>query len=184
MLELFVYAILCLVGFDVYYAYEKVLDKLFMSNPDNDFYLELECSNYKEAILNTLTEMNVYPINHDEFGKCLMKALKPLYEQSEIKNFSEKMYAMWTRLPSTIEFGEEPFFVFSYADDCLLYADEEQCRRLFESALNYYELNEQRVCFDPFRLFADSAKKQGRKRYCAKSHIFITLCVITVSHGY
>lgn len=34
---------------------------------------------------------------------------------------------------------EEPFYILSYADDCLGYGDEKQCRELYENALNYYD---------------------------------------------
>ena len=43
------------------------------------------------------------------------------------------------RLPSVIEYGEEPFFALCYADDCLSYGDEKQCRDLYEAALSYYD---------------------------------------------
>ena len=40
-----------------------------MSNPEGEYYLELEGLNYKDAILHTLFIMNQCPINHDKFGK-------------------------------------------------------------------------------------------------------------------
>ena len=33
---------------------------------------------------------------------------------------------------------EEPFATLSYADDCLPYGDEAQCRRLYEAAFDHY----------------------------------------------
>lgn len=69
-----------------------------------------------------------------------MSVLKPIYNQCEIEEFGKKMYELWKRLPSSIEYGENPFFVLNYADDCLSYGDEKQCRELYESMLNYYEI--------------------------------------------
>ena len=48
------------------------------------------------------------------------------------------MYRLWTLLPKKIKL-EEPFYILSYADDCLGYGDEKQCRELYENALNYYD---------------------------------------------
>ncbi len=139
MEELFVYAILCVIGYDVYKEYEDTLDKLFIDNPENDDYLELEGLKYKDAILHTMKIMENYSINHDIFGEKLMNALKPVYEQSELKDFASRMYQLWKHLPSTIEYGEQPFFVFCYADECLSWGDEKQCRELYESAIYHYE---------------------------------------------
>lgn len=83
--------------------------------------------------------MQTEPINRDVFGKLLMAALNPIYEGSEIGDFGNRMYKLWQRFPSVIEYGEDPFYVFCYADDCLSYGDEKQCRKLYESALSYYD---------------------------------------------
>lgn len=139
MEELFVYAILCSIGYDFSKEYENVLDKLFLSNSENNDFLELEGLQHKDAILRTLSIMNSCPINHDTFGKYLMGALKPIYEQSELNDFAKKMPMLWNRLPDTIVYGEDPFFVFNYADDCLSHGDEKQCRELYESAMRHYE---------------------------------------------
>ncbi len=34
---------------------------------------------------------------------------------------------------------KEPFLTLCYADDCLSYHDEEQCRKLYEKAMCYYD---------------------------------------------
>ncbi|MGN0426959.1 MAG: hypothetical protein ACI4F0_04070 [Agathobacter sp.] len=140
MEELFVYAILCSIGYDLSNEYGNTLDKLFLSNPENEDYLELEGLQYKDAVLHTLSIMNRCSIDHDTFGKYLMETLKPIYKQSEISDFAKKMHTLWNRLPRAIEYGEDPFFVFNYADDCLSYGDEKQCRDLYESAMNYYDM--------------------------------------------
>ncbi len=139
MEKLFVYAILCSVGYDVWNEYEKELDRLFLDNADNDEYLTLESMPHKEAILHTISLMQEQPINRDIFGKELMTAIKPIYNCSDIRNFGNNMYKVWKRHPSIIEYGEEPFFVLCYADDCLSYGDEKQCRDLYEAALSYYD---------------------------------------------
>lgn len=142
MEELFVYAILCVIGYDQYHAYKNALDRLFMDNPENDTYLGLEGRGYKDAILHTIATMNSYPFNHDVFGKLLMRALKPIYKQSALQDFAEKMYRLWKTLPDSIDYGEQPFYIFCGADDYLSYGDEKQCRELYESAMDYYEQDE------------------------------------------
>lgn len=139
MEKLFVYAILYSVGYEVWQEYQDELDRLFLDNSANDEYLTLEGMSPKEAILHTFSLMQEEQINHDVFGKELMKSIKPIYKNSDIKDFANRMYKMWQRLPSVIEYGEEPFFVFCYAEDCLSYGDEKQCRELFENALKYYD---------------------------------------------
>ena len=59
MEELAVYAILCSVGYDFNKEYNKALDKLFLENQKNNDYLELEGMQQKDAILHTLSIMNV-----------------------------------------------------------------------------------------------------------------------------
>ena len=67
-----------------------------------------------------------------------MRALKPIYYESDIVDFGNRMYELWNRLPDNIS-NAEPFHTFSYADDCLSYGNEKQCRELYEEAFNYYE---------------------------------------------
>ena len=139
MEKLFVYAILYSVGYDVWREYEEELDRLYLANTDNEEYLTLESMSPKEAILHTFSLMQELPINRDIFGKELMNAIKPIYKSCDIRDFGNHMYELWQRLPSVVEYGEEPFFVFCYADDCLSYGDEKQCRDLYEAALSYYD---------------------------------------------
>ena len=139
MEKLFVYALLCSVGYDVWEEYKTELDRLFLDNIDNEEYLDLEGRTPKDAILHTLSLMQSESINQDIFGKQLMSAIKPIYADCDIKEFGNRMYLLWQRFPSVIEERKEPFFVFCYADDCLSYGDEKQCRYLYESALGYYD---------------------------------------------
>lgn len=141
MEKLFVYAILCGIGYEKYNDYKDTLDQLFENNPDDEQLLDLENRKYKDAMLHIHALMNVYPIDYDKFGKYLMNALKPIYKESAIDEFGNKMYKLWNRLPASIN-NEDPFFVLNYADDCLSYGDEEQCRELYESMLNYYDVDE------------------------------------------
>lgn len=139
MEKLFIYAILYSVGYDVWKMYEAELDKLFLDDIENDEYLTLEGMSPKEAVLHTFSLMQMQPINHNVFGKELMIAIKPIYESCDIRDFGNRMHKLWQRLPNSIEYGEDPFFVFCYADDCLSYGDEKQCRDLYEGALAYYD---------------------------------------------
>ena len=138
MEELAVYAILCSVGYDFNKEYNKALDKLFLENQKNNDYLELEGMQQKDAILHTLFIMNAYSLKQNLFGKYLMKELRNIYEESELNDFVRNMRALYKLLPELIE-REEPFCVLDYADDCLSYGDKEQCRKLYEGAMSYYE---------------------------------------------
>ncbi len=138
MERLFVYAILYSVGYDVWEKYEAELDRLFWDDMENDDYLTLEGMSPKESILHTFSLMQMQPINHNIFGKEHMIAIKPIYENCDIRDFGNRMYRLWQSLPKEID-EEEPFLVFCYADDCLSYGDEKQCRELYEGALAYYD---------------------------------------------
>lgn len=73
-----------------------------------------------------------------EFGKHLMENLKPIYREGSLKEFGRDMYELWEKLPDSIG-KKDPFYIFGYANDCLAYGDEQQCRELYERALDYYE---------------------------------------------
>ncbi|MGN0600296.1 MAG: hypothetical protein ACI4JK_10425 [Oscillospiraceae bacterium] len=138
MEELFVYALLYVIGYKKAAEYQYSLDKLFLDEPLNKELLDLEEMKYKDAMLHLFQLMRTKPINHDEFGRYLMRILKPIYRESDINDFGKKMCELWKLLPSSID-NEEPFHIFCYADDCLSYGDEQQCRELYEIALNYYD---------------------------------------------
>ena len=72
------------------------------------------------------------------FGKILMRSLLRIYESMDLALFAGKMYSLWNKLPRDIG-RREPFLTLCYADDCLSYHDEEQCRKLYEKAMCYYE---------------------------------------------
>ena len=138
MEELFVYALLYSEGFDVWTMYAKALDKLFLENPENEEYLSLEGMTPKEAVLHSISIMCGSEFDTGRFGKILMKSLRRIYEELSLEVFGRKMYSLWMKLPGCIG-QEEPFFTFCYADDCLSYGDENQCRQLYEEAMRYYD---------------------------------------------
>lgn len=138
MEELFVYALLYVIGYKKAAEYQYALDKLFLDEPSNRELLDLEGMKYKDAMLHLFHLMRTEPINSHEFGSFLMHMLKPIYCKSNINDFGKKMYELWKNLPLSI-YEKEPFFTFCYADDCLSYGDEHQCRELYEKALNYYD---------------------------------------------
>lgn len=139
MEELFVYAILCGVGFEKYDKYEDTLERLLEWDPTDEMLLDLYGRKYKDAMLHIHSIMNEYTLDCELFGKCLMKELKDVYLSVEISEFGKKMYELWNRLPSAIDEMEEPFHILSYAEDCLSYGDEKQCRELYESMFAFYE---------------------------------------------
>ena len=139
MEELFVYAILCGVGFEKYDKYEDTLERLFEWNPTDDILLDLYGRKYKDAMLQIQSIMDEYTLNCEMFGQYLMKELRDIYSSVEITEFGKKMYELWNRLPNAIDKMKEPFYVLSYADDCLSYGDEKQCRELYESMFEFYE---------------------------------------------
>ncbi len=137
--ELFVYAILCGLGFEKYDKYKETLERLFELNPTEELFWDLYGRKYKDAMLHIHSIMNEYPLNCELFGKYLMKELRDIYSSAEITEFGKKMYELWNRLPNGIDEMEEPFHVLSYADDCLSYGDEKQCRELYEAMFEFYE---------------------------------------------
>ena len=136
--ELFVYSLLCLIGYDKYDEYKEALDHHFLSDPSNADLLDLEMRNYKDAIIHTLSLFEKIAINTDGFGSFLMDTLKPIYSDSCIEEFADKMYKLWCNIPFELQ-TTDPFHILSYADDCLSLGDEKQCRELYEKALYYYE---------------------------------------------
>ena len=138
MEELFVYALLYSEGFDVWSSYADILDKLFIEDTKNDTYLSLEGMTPEEAVLHTLSIMDENEFDTEYFGRILMQSLLRIYEHTDIEVFARKMYSLWNKLPWDIG-RKEPFLTFCYADDCLSYHDEEQCRKLYEKAMGYYD---------------------------------------------
>ena len=139
MEELFVCAVLCGLGFEKYNTYKETMDRLLELNPTDEIVLDLYGRSYKDAMLHLHSIMDEYTLDCELFGKCLMKELRTIYLSVEITEFGKKMYELWNRLPKTIDNMEKPFHILSYADDCLSYGDEKQCRELYESMFEFYE---------------------------------------------
>lgn len=139
MEELFVCAILCGLGFEKYDKYRETLEQLFELNPTDEVILDLYSRKYMDGMLHIHSIMSEYTLDCELFGKCLMRELKDVYLSVEITEFGKKMYELWNRLPDAIDKMEQPFHVLTYADDCLAYGDEKQCRELYESMFEFYE---------------------------------------------
>ncbi len=139
MEELLVYAILLYQNIITEEMYQKRLNELFLKDIENEIFLKLEWeTDINKAIIYIRTHINYQNINHEEFGKSLMKVLKKYYECcTSIEQFSEKMYLLWKSLPGEIQ-DKQPFFTLSYADDPLSWGDEKQTRSIYENMLNYY----------------------------------------------
>ena len=139
MEELLVYAILLYQNIITEEMYQKRLNELFLKDIENEIFLKLEWeTDINKAIIYIRTHINYQNINHEEFGKSLMKVLKKYYECcTSIEQFSEKMYLLWESLPGGIQ-DKQPFFTLSYADDTLSWGDEKQTRSIYENMLNYY----------------------------------------------
>lgn len=139
MEELLAYALLLYKGFPLEDEYQKRLDDLFIKNPTDDVLLELEfiSNNLKESIIYLRTHFGYNHFCYEIFGQVLMQKLKIYYDNTELKQFSYKVYSLWKNLPRNIQ-NEEPFSMLSYADDPLSYGDEIQTRKLYEYILDYY----------------------------------------------
>ena len=96
MEELFVYAILLYEGFVTEHEYNKRLDELFLSDPENDdlLYLEWE-TNIKKAIIYIKTNVDYKKLDLEQFGRILMSKLKRVYVNcSDIRYFASRMYSL------------------------------------------------------------------------------------------
>lgn len=154
MEELFAYALMLIEGFEVEEEYDKKLDELFLSDPTNDDYLELESlgSNIKESVFYIMShidcrnislekygrDIDCRNINLEKFGKELMRLLRIEYDRMDIREFAKHTYPMWENLPWSIA-EVEPFRGLSYADDPLSWGDFEQSKKLYEQMLDFYD---------------------------------------------
>lgn len=143
MEELFAYAYLCAVGFDVEQQYETHLNALFLAEPENAVLLELEIlsGDIKETISYITRYIQYHAFHYEAFGRILIKMLKPLYQSTDIQMFGERMYALWQSLPGSLQM-QKPFDILCYADDAISWGDEAQSRRLYETVLFDYDASE------------------------------------------
>lgn len=140
MEELLVYAILLYEELITEDEYNKRLDELFLSTPEDDelLYLEWE-TDMKKAIIYVRTHIDYNNLDLEQFGRILMSKLKTAYVNClDIKCFAGRMYNLWESLPGNIQ-NIEPFWTLCYADDPLSWGDEEQTRNIYEHMLNYYK---------------------------------------------
>ncbi len=144
MEKLFALAFLWAFGFIKSKAYSLCLDEMFLNTRDNELLIQLEeCSdNYKDtfAQLNRFFKYEADNFDADLFGSILFQGLEKYYytKTFDIAEYGKRCYKMWLLFPDNIS-TDEPFFTLNYADDCLSYGDEKQCRQLYENAFNYYK---------------------------------------------
>lgn len=140
MEELLVYAILLYEELVTEDEYNKRLDELFLSTPEDDdlLYLEWE-TDIQKAIIYIRTHIDYNNLDLEQFGRILMSKLKAVQLKcSDIKRFAGHGHSLWESLPGNIQ-NIEPFWALNYADDPLSWGDEEQTRNIYEHMLNYYE---------------------------------------------
>ena len=143
MEELLIYAFLLYEELATENEYNKRLDELFLSTPENDdlfndlLYLEWE-TDIKKAIIYVRTHIDYNNLDIDLFGKVLMRKLKEIYENHlDIREFASRMFHLWEGLPGNPQ-NIEPFWTLSYADDPLSWRDEKQTRYIYDRMLSYY----------------------------------------------
>ncbi|MGN0598491.1 MAG: hypothetical protein ACI4JK_01245 [Oscillospiraceae bacterium] len=134
------YAYLLENGFDIERLYENKLNELYISDPNDSNFFELEIiSGDIKASICYIKEHIDYPtINVSKFGKELMKLLKPIYYSLSIDSFGELMYSLSESLAGNLQ-DEEPFIKLCYADNPLLWEDKNTARKKFEEMLSYYD---------------------------------------------
>lgn len=137
--RLYAYALLLSEGYDVWDEYNKVLDELFLSEPENEEYLYLEgISDIKTTVLCLLAQMQQNAVDVQIFGSTFMNLLWEAYSKDDIYKFGRHMYLIWQKLPDALQ-KQEPFLCLSYADDPLSWGDEKQSRELYEDVMNYFQ---------------------------------------------
>ncbi len=140
MLELYTLALLYMGNFAVEQDYVAALDTLFLKDPKNKELLHLESeTDIKEAMLYCLSHFAPSDDQKEDFGRCLMDKLRPLYKaQSDLAAFTGALYRIWRDYLER-DFGTEyPLYIMSYANDPLTWGDEKQTKELCERMLYYY----------------------------------------------
>ena len=156
MEELFVYALFMRIGFDVENEYDELLDKLFMNDPENSDYLELEIlnGNISESIVYIFTHSDTESFDTEKFGKFFVDLLRRFYEstisefcgKSEkfvLEEFEEKSYDdIWQFLPVHLQM-KDPFYMLLYAGEPLSWGDVEHSKELYQKIFDYYKTGEE-----------------------------------------
>ena len=140
MEEIFVYGLLMGFNNEIENLYNEKLDELFLKYPDNSDFLELEllCGNVKESMIYIKEHISFNDINIENFEKKFIECLKILYNDMNIRDFSELSYKIWNVLPEYIS-QKDPFIVLCYAGDSLSWGDELSAKENFERIFSYYE---------------------------------------------
>ena len=140
MNELLAYAILLCEGIVSDEIFNARLDEMFMKKPNDKLLLDLECTGDAEKAAASLrANFDYTKLDKVLFGRTMMKELREYCRLYGVtKQFGEKMYLLWESLPDCVQ-DEEPFSVFTYADDPLSWGDEQQSREIYEKALDYYD---------------------------------------------
>ena len=152
--ELFVYAVFSNNGFDVEDEYNKLLDTLFLENPENEDYLELETfsGNMRKSVPYIFTHSDTKSFDIEKFGKVFVDLFHRYYEsvinefcncrnkseQFALEEFAELSYDIWNFLPEHIQM-KEPFDILLYADEPLSYGNIEQSKELYQRIFDYYK---------------------------------------------
>ena len=150
MEELLAYAYLIADGIDKDFGmgiaenFEKRLDLFFIAYPENSNLLELEMlgGNIREMVIYVLDHID-HGMDRDRFGKTLMELLKPVYRSMDIGRFGIRMFSLWEWMGWIQD--EEPFNSLAYADDILLWRDDEhfrdeaRAREVYERMLSFYD---------------------------------------------
>ena len=151
MEALLAYAYLIAEGFDEDFGmgiaenFEKRLNELFIADPENRDLLELEMlgGNIKEMVIYIRTHIDYSELDRVIFGKTLMELLKPVYRSMDIGRFGGRMFSLWECLVWLQD--EEPFNSLAYADDILLWGDDDRfrdevrAREVYERMLSFYD---------------------------------------------
>ena len=139
MNELLAYAILLCERIVSDELFNAQLDKIFLESPNDGKLLELECmGNAEKAAASVRALFDYSKLDKVRFGKAIMKELNEYSGSCGItEQFGKKMYLLWKSLPDCIQ-HEEPFSVFTYADEPLSWGDEQQSCELYEKAFYYY----------------------------------------------
>lgn len=140
MEEIFVYGLLMGFNNEIENLYNEKLDELFLKYPDNSDFFELEllCGNVKESMIYIKEHISFNDINIENFEKKFIECLKILYNDMNIRDFSELSYKIWNVLPEYIS-QKDPFIVLCYAGDSLSWGDELSAKENFERIFSYYE---------------------------------------------
>lgn len=101
------------IGYEKHDEYRESLDNLFCYTPEDEILLDLEGRDCKNAMLYLYQLMNELSFDIIKFGGQLMSELKTVYKESDIVEFSKKVYDLWKLLPNKMK-NEEPFYTLNY----------------------------------------------------------------------